>query len=187
MKNPIIRLAGFPIFENHTRRNGIGSLNIRIIKTFYMAWFFGKSEEFFHLRHDAVGMSFWIYYLHLLEFFHAVFHCVFLGKLYDTLFVAQFRDNQLHMWNFYIEMKRKKNFRRSRIKFIPNLYQGFFQYFFIGFVQHFFDFCGVGLNNRTVFNFEIIDISRRFITDNTENIHIVYIGTYDSGMGLVIC
>ena len=151
-----------------------------------MARLFGKPEEFFHLRHDAVGMSFWIYYLHLLKLFHAVFHCVFLGKLYDTLFVAQFRDNQLHMWNFYIEMKRKKNFRRSRIKFIPNLYQGFFQYFFIGFVQHFFDFCGVGLNNRTVFNFEIIDISRRFITDNTEDIHIVYIGTYDSGVSLVI-
>ena len=83
-------------------------------------------------------------------------------------------------------MKRKKNFRRSRIKFIPNLYQGFFQYLFIGFVQHFFDFCGVGLNNRTVFNFEIIDISRRFITDNTKDIHIVYVGTHDSGMGLVI-
>ena len=66
MKNPIICLAGLPIFENHTRRNGIGPLNIRIVKTFYMPRLFGKSEELFHLRHDAVGMSFWIYYLHLL-------------------------------------------------------------------------------------------------------------------------
>lgn len=59
--NTKLKVNDYGIPEGHR----IGSLNVRIVKTFDMTRFYRQSQILLHLRHDSVGVSIRIYNLEL--------------------------------------------------------------------------------------------------------------------------
>ena len=111
----VLFFTWFPISKNYTSCNRVRSLNIRIIKTFYMTWFYMQTQIFFHLRHNPFYMPLWIYNLCLFKLLLPVIFCISFRKFYNAFFISQFR-NRYFYYSTQIHIKRNINFRRNRVK-----------------------------------------------------------------------
>ncbi|MCY1234839.1 hypothetical protein D9M72_474330 [compost metagenome] len=84
----VVFFAWLAVFKNDTGSHGIGSLDVGVVKAFDMPWLDRKTQVFFHLRHDSVGMPVRIYDLQLFQLVHTVEFCVSDREFQDLLFVS---------------------------------------------------------------------------------------------------
>src|SRR5690606_35876281 len=138
----VIIFTGFTVLKNNTRSNWIGTLDIGIVKTFYMSWFLIKPEIFLHLSHYPVHVPVRIYNFHLLKLLLPEISSVSNREVYNFLFVPQLWYRYFYFFS-HIYFKRHIDLFRIRMKTLSYLNYSQLKQFFITFIKLFLHFYGV--------------------------------------------